>query len=197
MSQVIFTYESIYADTFVQLVTISLPESDSCKVSGVDFKDGTRDVERILFKPLAASPGFSRVEFKVEVPYVARFILADGTVSEVEGCVPDIHARIIVYTPLARQDMVPGIVVETRCQMVVMPAIAGRVMQFAVNVNIVVRCSAKHQLNIPAVLSGRDVNESPDLQAKWTEACERFADPVRTQFPGDFFPTQDEGGEEG
>jgi hypothetical protein len=196
MSQVIFTYESIYADTFVQLISISLPENDSCKVSGVDFKDGVRDVENIFFKPLPAAPGFSRVEFRVDVPYLARFILADGTLSEVEGCVQDIYARIVIYTPLARQDLVPGIVVETRCSMVVEPSITGRVMQFAVNVNIVVRCSAKHLLGIPAVLGSRDDNDSPDLQANWTKACERFVDPVRTQFPGDFFPPTKEGGED-
>lgn len=195
MSQVIFTYESIYADTFVQLVTIALPENDSCKVAGVDFKDGTRDVEDIFFKPLATAPGFFRLEFKVEVPYIARFTLTDGTVSEVEGCVPDIHARIIIYTPLARQELIPGIVVETRCRMVVKPAITGRVMQFAVNVNIVVRCTAKHQLSIPAMLSSQDAKDSPVLQATWTEACEKFVDPVRTQFPEDFFPIQGEDGE--
>jgi hypothetical protein len=191
MSQIIFTYESIYADTFVHLVTISLP-ANTCNVAGVDFKDGVRDVENIFFKPLAAAPGFSRVEFKVEVPYTARFIMEDGSESEVEGYVPDIHARIILYTPLAGQGMLPGIVVETRCIMVVMPAISGKIMQFAVNVSIVVRCSAKHQLTIPAVLSGNEDNSSTHLQSAWTEVCEKFVDPARTQFPEDFFPVHNE-----
>ncbi len=188
MSQTIFTYESIFADTFVQLVSHPLPEGISGSVSTLDFSDGARDAESLSVKPLLSVPGFSMVEFRIQVPFKAKLSSPAGDKSELDGHIPDIHVKVVIYTPLARQEALPDLKVDSRCQILVDPSIVGGLLQFAVNVNIVLRCSDKHQLNIPSLLSNKEHRDSPALQASWVEVCEKFADPQRTLFPEDFFP---------
>ncbi|GBF33464.1 surface layer protein [Desulfocucumis palustris] len=188
MSQIIFTYESIFADTFVQLVSHPLPGNAAGSVTELDFQDGVREVENLSVRPMEAVANFSVVEFKLSIPFEARLSTSNKDNPRIEGALPDIHVKVLIYTPLVRQEALPDLKAETRCQMLVEPSLTGGMLQFAVNVNIVVRCSDKHQLSIPSMLSSRGQKNEDSLQTSWVKACEKFVDPQRTSFPDDFFP---------
>jgi len=189
MPQTIFTYESIFTDSILQLVTFSLPDNGPYTVKSIKFDNGIKKVDDLDFNPLAGVQDYSVIDFSIAVPvYICLKRTSEGGEVVLNECIPSVFARIVLYTPLLRLEMLPVIAVETCCQSVAEPVINSSRIQLVVNINMVVRLSATHQLAIPSVLSSRDKGDIPDFQSSSRQVYEKFTDPARTQFPSDFFP---------
>ncbi|NHM26780.1 hypothetical protein G7K71_07250 [Desulfofundulus sp. TPOSR] len=189
MFQSIFTYESIFADTVVHLVTIPLPPEARYTLIEVNFPPGMQQLENLVLAPVPGLPDYSVVQFVLRVPFEAR-LTATGTGEELalDGYLPDTQIYTVVYTPLAGQGRVPHVTVESGSRLLVPPGITADKLEFAVDLHVVVRLLGKHQLNLPLDFGSGGEDQPHRLNHVWCEACRKFNDPEQTQFPRDFFP---------
>ena len=193
MPQTIFTYESIFADAIVQLATFSLPDGGPFVFDSIQFVNGVQQVDDLSIKPLAGVPDFSAIEFRISAPVgiSLKKDVGEGEEEEVviNEHVPTVYVRVVLYTPLRKPDQSPDMVVESRCQTISDPVIMGAKIQLAINHNVVIRLSSRQQLVVPSLMGSRFQNEISEKPAGRTqsEACEKFIDPAKTQFPKDFF----------
>lgn len=118
--QSIFTYESIFADTVVHLVTIPLPPEARYTLIEVNFPPGMQQLENLVLAPVPGLPDYSVVQFVLRVPFEAR-LTATGTGEELalDGYLPDTQIYTVVYTPLAGQGRVPHVTVESGSRLLV------------------------------------------------------------------------------
>lgn len=188
MPQTIFTYESIFADAIVQLATYSLPDSGPFVFDSIQFVNGVQQADDLSIKPLTGGQDFSTIEFRMSVPvniYLKR--VSDEEEVVINERIPTVFVRVVLYTPLRKPDQSPNIVVETRCQTLSEPVILGAKIQLAINTNVIIRLFSSQQLVLPSLLGNRFHNEISDQPSSRAQACEKFTDPAKTQFPRDFF----------
>ncbi len=189
MFQSIFTYESIFTDTVVHLVTIPLPPEASYTLAEINFPPGVKQLENLVLAPLPGSPDYSVVQFVLRVPFEARLTVANAEEElALDGYLPDTRIHTVLYTPLAGKGRLPHVTVESASRLLMPPGITAEKLELIVDLHVVVRLSGKHQLNLPLDFGSGGEGQPHRLNRTWSEACRKFSDPGQTEFPRDFFP---------